>query len=196
MKVFLDVGANLCAAPPYFAGWRRERLDIDPATCPDVLLDARELHRLPQGKYDAVYCAHNLEHYHRHDAVKVLRGIHHVLKGDGFLELRVPDLEQVIRVVAQHHLDVDDVLYESFGRPIRVRDVIYGYSAEIERTGNDFFAHKTGFTSNSLVNLVVPQGFPKYLSVPRALFEVRIWFFKQEPSTELADFLKTAVSSG
>ena len=54
--------------------------------------------------------------------------------------------------MVEKNLDIDDFLYQSPEGPITVRDVIYGYGAEIERSGNDFYAHKTGFTKKSLLS--------------------------------------------
>jgi len=47
-------------------------------------------------------------------------------------------------------VDIEDVLYTSAAGPITSRDVLYGWAVEIERSGQDFYAHKTGFTPKSL----------------------------------------------
>jgi len=101
-----------------------------------------------------------LEHYYRHDAVKVLIGFVHVLKADGFAFVRVPDLGELMRTVIEKNLDIDDFLYQSPAGPITVRDVIYGYGVEIERSGNHFYGHKTGFTQKSLLSILKIAGFP------------------------------------
>lgn len=161
MRKVLNVGGNTKAIPlpPQYAGWDHVLLDIDPRAGPDVVCDARELSGLPQSTYDSVYCSHNLEHYYHHDVAKVLAGFLHVLKEDGFAYIRVPDMGEVMRTVARRGLDIDDVLYQSAAGPITVRDVIYGYGVEIERSGNDFFAHKTGFTGKSLMSALKTAGF-------------------------------------
>lgn len=162
VKKVLNVGGNSkqIALPDIYAGWQHVLLDIDPRGNPDVVCDARELDRLPAASYDSVYCSHNLEHYYRHDALKVLAGFRHVLAPDGFALVRVPDLAAVFRTVVEKGLDIEDVLYQSPAGPITVRDVVYGYGVEIERSGNDFYAHKTGFTPKSLVALLQACGFP------------------------------------
>jgi SAM-dependent methyltransferase len=162
MRKVLNVGGNSkeIPLPPEYAGWEHVLLDIDPKGSPDVVCDARELSTLPGSTYDSVYCSHNLEHYYRHDAVKVLAGFVHVLKADGFALIRVPDLDAVMRTVIEQNLDIDDFLYQSLEGPITVRDVIYGYGVDIERSGNDFFAHKTGFTQKSLTSFLKTAGFP------------------------------------
>ena len=190
MKTVLDVGCGDARGrvPAYYDDWRRVRLDIDPRFEPEILLDARQLQTLPAESYDAVYCSHNLEHYHRHDGLKVVAGIRHVLKPNGFFELRVPDLAAVMAT----GLDVDDVLYHVGDRPILVRDVIYGWHVPIEQTGDDFYAHKTGFSLNALLRFVAPLGFPQYAIGPGMAFELRVWFFPQIPSEEINAMLRTA----
>ncbi len=195
MKTFLDVGSGdpSLPVPSYFDDWNRDRLDIDPTHKPQILLDARQLSTLPAATYDAVYCAHNLEHYHRHDGRKVIAGIHYILKPDGFLELRVPDLAAVMRAAcAGAGLDVDDVLYRAGDADILVRDVIYGWHVPIEQTGSDHYAHKTGFTFDSLLRFVSPLGFPHYARGPGQPFEVRAWFFRQPPLPEIQQMLSNA----
>lgn len=161
MRKVLNVGGNNKAIPlpPIYRGWAHLLLDIDPKGEPDVVCDARAMTDLPAADYDAVYCSHNLEHYHRHEVPKVLAGFRHVLKADGFVHLRVPDIGAVMLAAAQNKLDIEDVLYKSPRGPITVHDVIYGYGVEIERSGNDFFAHKTGFTPKSLVKVLQAAGF-------------------------------------
>ena len=68
MNKVLNVGGNnkSIALPPHFAGWEHILLDIDRKGNPDIVLDARKLTQLAPAAYDAVYCAHNLEHYYRH----------------------------------------------------------------------------------------------------------------------------------
>jgi hypothetical protein len=182
MNKVLNVGGfrRDIAMPPIYQGWAQLWLDIDPNVKPDILCDARQLSQRPPGEFDAVYCGHNLEHYYHHDAVTVLKGFLHVLNADGFAHIAVPDLAELMRLVVQHGLDIDDVLYQSMAGPILVRDVIYGYGREIEASGNDFFAHKTGFTQKSLSALLVRCGFTRVF-IGTANLEVVAYAFKNEP---------------
>jgi SAM-dependent methyltransferase len=184
-KRFLNIGggSKAISVSDIFAEWRHDLLDVDPACRPDVLLDARELHTLPAASYDAVYCAHNLEHYYPHDAVKVVRGMAHILKPDGFAEIRVPDLQSLFKTVVQNNIDIEDVLYESDLGPVRVRDVIYGFGPQIERSGNDFYAHKSGFTPASLRKLFLNNGFVVGLVRSEHLNVIGV-FFPQRPTAE------------
>jgi hypothetical protein len=62
--------------------------------------------------------------------------------------------------VVENGLDIEDTLYEaSAAGPITVLDVIYGWGKEIMESGNDFYAHKTGFTQQSLTRTLHHNGF-------------------------------------
>jgi len=191
MKRVLNVGGNdrSITMPAHFEGWEKVWLDIDPAVKPDLVCDARELATLPAAQFDAVYCSHNLEHYHRHEVPKVLRGFLHVLKPEGFIHVRVPDLGELMRVVVDKGMDIDDVLYQSPAGPITVRDTIYGYGLEIERSGNDFFAHKTGFTRKSLAAMLAQCGFAQ-IYVGQGSFEVIAFAFRAPPDSETRALLR------
>lgn len=184
-KKVLNVGGNSkeIPLPPEYAGFDHWLLDIDPKGAPDIVCDARNLVSLEAGSFDAVYCSHNLEHYYRHDVPRVLAGFQHVLKEGGFAHVRVPDINEVMRLVMERGLDIEDVLYTSPSGPIMVLDVLYGYSIQIERSGQDFYAHKTGFTQKSLLSALERAGFSKIYSTLGNL-EISAVAFKGEPSAE------------
>lgn len=176
-------GGKQIPIPDHYKGWNHLLLDIDPRGSPDIVCDARELAKLEGGQFDAVYCSHNLEHYYRHDGAKVLRGFLHVLKSDGFAEIRVPDVLSVMRRVIENGMDVEDTLYVSAAGPISVRDVIYGFGKQIESSGVDFYAHKTGFTPKSLKDFLNQAGFRDVRMTERdEAFEVRALAFKSQPT--------------
>jgi SAM-dependent methyltransferase len=183
VKRVLNVGGNskAIALPPQYAGFEHLLLDIDPKGSPDIVCDARQLTTLEGGSFDAVYCSHNLEHYYRHDVPKVLAGFLHVLKAGGFAHVRVPDIAEVMRLTLERRLDIDDVLYQSPAGPIMVLDVLYGYSVEIEHSGNEFFAHKTGFTEKSLLAAIGRAGFASAYGAPGNL-EINVVAFKGTPA--------------
>lgn len=179
----LNVGGNskAIALPPQYAGFEHLLLDIDPKFGPDIVCDARELRTLAPGQFDAVYCSHNLEHYYRHDVPRVLAGFLHVLKDGSFAHIRVPDLNEVMRLKTERGLDLEDVLYQSPAGPITVLDVIYGHGIEIERSGQDFYAHKTGFTQKSLLAVLQKAGFSRAFTALGNI-EVMAIAFKGEPA--------------
>lgn len=181
-KKVLNVGGNSkeIPLPPQYADFEHLLLDIDPSGSPDIVCDARNLTTLEDGLFDAVYCSHNLEHYYRHDVPKVLGGFLHVLKDGGFAHIRVPDINEVMRITVERGLDIDDVLYQSPAGPIMVLDVLYGYGVEIEQSGQDFFAHKTGFTEKSLLAALNRSGFSKTFSMVGNL-EIDVLAFKGAP---------------
>ncbi|MCA2653044.1 MAG: class I SAM-dependent methyltransferase [Microcystis sp. M015S2] len=182
MKKVLNVGGNSKAIPlpPQYSEFEHLLLDIDPKGSPDIVCDARNLTTLESGQFDAVYCSHNLEHYYRHDVQRVLAGFLHVLKDGGFAHIRVPDIQELMRITIDRGLDIDDVLYQSPAGPIMVLDVLYGYSVEIERSKKDFFAHKTGFTHKSLLKALQKAGFSK-IYIAAGNLEVSALAFKVAP---------------
>ena len=175
-------GSKSTPIPGHYSEWESVLLDIDPLGQPDIVLDARKLRSLDAGQFDAVYCSHNLEHYYRHDAATVLEGFRHVLKDDGFAEIRVPDLDAVMRRVVASGMDIGDVLYESPAGPITVIDVIYGLGVEVARSGNDFYAHKSGFSPKLLDEALRAAGFTEvFVFMAAEIFEVRAFAFKAVP---------------
>ena len=185
MKKVLNVGGNnkLIELPPQYTDFEHLLLDIDPKGEPDILCDARLLTTLEAGQFDAIYNSHNLEHYYRHDVPKVLAGFQHVLKDDGFAHIIVPDMHEVMRQTLERGLDIDDVLYQSPAGPIMVLDVIYGFGTQIEKSGVEFYAHKTGFTQKSLFAALNRAGFAKiYTGISTESLEIHAWAFKNPPS--------------
>jgi len=85
-----------------------------------------------------------------------------------------------MRITVEKKLDIDDVLYQSPAGPIMVLDVLYGYGPEIEQSGQDFYAHKTGFTQKSLLAALHKSGFLKTFCA-RAGLEVTAVAFKGTP---------------
>ena len=108
-----------------------------------------------------MYCSHNLEHYYPHDAFKVLQGFLHVLKPDGFAHIVVPDVGQVMRDFVVNKMEIDQTLYEVAAGPIAVHDVLYGYHKAIAQSGDDFYAHKMGFTPRLLSQMLQEAGFER-----------------------------------
>lgn len=174
-------GSKAIPIPAQYNDWKHLLLDIDAKAKPDVVCDARNLTDLPGAEFDSVYCSHNLEHYYRHDVPKVLTGFFHILKKDGFAYIKVPDMGSLMQFVSQNGVDITDIYYQSSAGPITVLDVIYGYGKEIESSGNDYYAHKTGFTQKSLKAALLDAGFFKvFISVVEV--EIIAIAFKNHPA--------------
>lgn len=194
-KKVLNVGGNskAIAIPAYYNGWTHHLLDIDPKGNPDIVCDARNLEQIMGNEYDSIYCSHNLEHYYSHDVSKVLRGFHHILKADGFINVRVPDMMAVMQRVINENLDIEDILYQSPSGPIAVKDVIYGFGRQIEYSGCDFYAHKTGFSVKSLLAVLKKCGFSHTFYAVGNL-EINSFAFKQAPIKSTAKLLNLPVN--
>jgi hypothetical protein len=174
--------------PPQYADFEHVLLDIDPKGTADIVCDARQLGTLNAGEFDAVYCSHNLEHYYRHEVPLALAGFLYVLKDGGFAHVRVPDIYEVMRIVVARALDIEDVLYQSQAGPITVLDVLYGRGIEIERSGQDFFAHKTGFTEKSLLKAFEVAGFSGAYVASGNLKVTSLAFKGEPPQATLSTF--------
>jgi predicted SAM-dependent methyltransferase len=192
-RQFLNVGGGNkgIPVPRHYVGWRHLLLDIDPSGQPDVVADARDLTRLDAGQFDAIYCSHNLEHYFEHDVPRVLAGFVHLLKPTGFAEIRVPNIAEVMQAVVERGLDIEDGLYDAPAGAIRVRDVLYGFADKIARSGEDFFAHKTGFSPRSLTRALAAAGFKEVVPLRPRLFEIAVAGFVDTPDPATLALLKS-----
>lgn len=180
-------GSKAVALPPHFQDWEQLLLDIDARVGADLVGDARALREsAAANSFDAVYCSHNLEHYYRHDVDRVLQGFLHVLKADGFAEIRVPDIGALIKLLAKDDLDIEQEVYRANVGSITAHDMIYGYAPEIEASGQDFYAHKTGFSRDSLLRALRSNGFGEiHFAPPLAMLELHAFAFKTVPSAAL-----------
>lgn len=184
-KTVLNIGAGGAniQIPPWYDGWEVIRLDIDPLVSPDILLDARNVGSLP-GRYDAVFSSHNLEHYTPSDAGVVLRGMISVLKPDGFADIFVPDVGTVLEKAGSNGWDLDTFLYQSAAGPICVRDVIYGYSTQIELAQHpEYMTHKNGFSRHTLSLVMKWCGFAHTLTTSSG-YDLRCVGFRAMPTDE------------
>jgi predicted SAM-dependent methyltransferase len=62
----------------------------------DLKLDCRDLSVINNDKIDEIYISHTLEHFKRHELLKVLLEWNRVLKNEGILRICVPDFEKVV----------------------------------------------------------------------------------------------------
>lgn len=170
--------------PAYYTGWEQVLLDLNPHPDVDLLKDARYLHQEPPHTYDAVYCAHNLEHYDAHEVPLVLQGFQHVLKPDGFAHIVVPDLVSFLKVHLQSESDLHKVVGHCDYGPVRVVDVIYGHQAEIEKRNSPGHHHKNAFGSDSLKQALAPFFEAVYVARHVTQFELHALGFIAQPSAQ------------
>ncbi|OYU48753.1 MAG: SAM-dependent methyltransferase [Rhizobiales bacterium PAR1] len=137
--------------------WREIRLDLDPSVEPDIVCSTADMRgHIANGTVDALWSSHNIEHLYDHDVSRALSEFARVLRPDGFALIRCPDLESVVTAILQDGLET--IAYHSPAGPITPLDMLYGHRASVAR-GNDFMAHKTGFTDLRLGRLLLEAGF-------------------------------------
>ena len=186
MKTFLHVGCG----PQYKSqikgfdneNWKEIRFDIDEKVNPDIVGTLLDMSAVETGSVDAIYSSHNIEHVFPHEVPIVLREFHRVLKDDGMVVLICPDLQSVCEAVVDDKLL--QPLYESPAGPISPIDILYGHRPAIAR-GNEYMAHKGGFTYSVLNDAFIEAGFKmNYGGRNPDRWELFIISFKQEKLQE------------
>ena len=164
------------------AGWREIRLDIDPDVAPDFVASITDMKVISDGVIDAVYSSHNIEHLYPHEVAQALKEMLRVLKPNGFALIKLPDLQEVARHVAEGKLE--DPLFVSPMGPIAPLDILFGHRPSLA-SGNTFMAHRTGFTSGTLAAALIKAGFAAVV-VQRdsTAFAVAAVAFRSEPDKE------------
>lgn len=165
MKTLLHVGCgrqSYDGLPPldWNTEWRQVRVDIDPAVEPDVVASIVDLAGIEDGSAECVFSKHNIEHLEAHEVPHCLAAFHRVLKPEGFLILRTPDLRGIARLLLQYDPEEPMFVSEVYGRRITIAplDMLYGSRQEIAG-GNRYMAHRTGFTGPSLRRYLAAAGF-------------------------------------
>ena len=171
--------------------WRQVSLDIDPNTEPDIVSSITNLQKVvPTGSFDAVFCSHTLEHLYAHEVPLAISEFKRVLKNDGFVLIRSPDLETATSLIVKHGTDY--VAYRSPAGPITPLEMLFGHTASIAR-GRKNMGHKTGFTSGSLGKLLLAGGFPAVL-VKRDNFD--LWALAMTSEADETSVLGDLLSAG
>jgi len=186
MKTFLHVG---CGHLNKFRckgfdndNWKEIRLDIDENVNPDIVGTLTDMKLVETGSVDAVYSSHNIEHIFPHEVPIALREFYRVLKEDGIAVISCPDLQSVCEAVAQDKLL--EPLYESPSGPICPIDILYG-SRKMIAKGNEYMAHKGGFTYSTLNRAFFEAGFKFQFGGRRpGGFDLYLVAFKQKKSEE------------
>lgn len=138
------------------ATWQEVRLDIDESVNPDILASVLDLSSIDSNSFDSIFSSHNIEHVHAHEIPLMLEGFLRVLKEDGYIVVTCPNLLQAAKLIVQDKLT--EPAYISPIGPITPLDILYGHNKMIEG-GNEFMAHKTGFTPKSLGETLASAGF-------------------------------------
>lgn len=151
------------------ARWREIRLDIDPAVDPDIVSSATDLSQFGAASLDAIWSSHNIEHLYAHEVPLAFGEFLRVLRPDGFALITCPDLAQV----AQALLDQggEFMAYQSPAGPIAPIDMIFGHRRSIA-AGNDFMAHRTGFTPDLIASAMLEAGFAEVRVIPGRFYDL------------------------
>ena len=186
MKTFLHVGCGPQDKTNIHGfnndNWKEIRFDIDKNVNPDIVGTLTDMKLVKTNSVDAIYSSHNIEHVFPHEVPIVLKEFHRVLKDDGMVVLKCPDLQSVCEAVVNDKLL--EPLYESPAGPISPIDILYGHRPAIAR-GNEYMAHKGGFTYSVLNDAFIEAGFKmNYGGRNPDLFELFIISFKQEKLQE------------
>ena len=114
---------------------------------------------------------------------KYQKELYRVLKDDGIVVLRCPDIQKVCEVISQDKLF--EPLYESPIGPIYPIDILFGNRNQIA-AGNEFMAKKVGFTYSVLDKTFSEAGFQARYGgrMPNNGGELAIVAFKQRKSEE------------
>ena len=152
MKTFLHVGCGPKDKSQIKGfnnnNWKEIRFDIDKNVNPDIVGTLTDMKLVKTGSVDAIYSSHNIEHIYPHEVRIALKEFYRVLKDDGIVVIRCPDLQAVCELVVNDKLL--EPLYETDeGHPISPIDILYGWRMPIAQ-GNEYMAHKGGFTYSAL----------------------------------------------
>ena len=188
MKSFLNVGCGPVDSPKIKGfdndNWKEIRLDIDESVNPDIVGTLTDMKLVETASVDAVHSAYNIDHIYPHEVPIALGEFYRVLKEDGIVFIRCPDIQSVLEAV------VEDKLLETFyvtedGQKIAPIDIIYGNRQEIAE-GNEYMAKKCGFTY-SVLNMAFSEAGFKARYGGRIAFngaELALVAFKQKKSEE------------
>lgn len=177
MKTFLHVGCGPKRKNQTTAGfntpdWSEVRLDINPAVAPDVVGTMLDMNAVASASMDAVFSSHNVEHLHAHQVPQALAEFRRVLKPDGFVVITCPDLQSVCALVAEGKLV--EAAYVAPAGPIAPIDILYGHRSSLA-AGNEFMAHRCGFTEAVLAGTVRAAGFAQTASTRRGAPAFDLW---------------------
>ena len=187
MKTLLNVGcghSNISELKGFSSNyWKEIRLDIDEKVNPDIIGNLTDMNLVETASIDAIYSAYNIDHIYAHEVPIAFREFYRVLKDDGIVVLRCPDIQTICELVAQDKLL--EPLYESPIGPIYPIDILFGNRKQIS-AGKKFMAKKVGFTYSVLNKALGEAGFQARYGgrMSNSGGELAIVAFKQRKSEE------------
>ena len=187
MKTFLHVGCgpqNKSQIKGFNNdSWKEIRFDIDEKVNPDIVGTLLDMSEVETGSIDAIYSSHNIEHVYPHEVLIVLKEFHRVLNDDGMVVLKCPDLQSVCEAVVNDKL-LEPLYKTTDGHQISPIDILYGWRLPIAQ-GNEYMAHKGGFTYSVLNTAFFEAGFKaRYGGRSQDSWDLFLVAFKQKKSEE------------
>ena len=162
--------------------WKEIRFDIDKNRNPDIVGTLTDMSLVKTASVDAVYSAYNIDHIYPHEVPIALKEFYRVLKEDGIVVIRCPDIQSVCEAVAKDKLL--EPFYESPVGPIFPIDILFGNRQAVAK-GNEYMAKKGGFTYSVLNNAFGEAGFKiRYGGRVKNGRELALVAFKQKKSEE------------
>jgi predicted O-linked N-acetylglucosamine transferase (SPINDLY family) len=154
-KIFVHVGLGRRLKAPDGL-WKERRLEAASQAQAGGTSALVDLSAVEDASVDAVLAADYIEHLYPHEVLTALAEFRRVLKPDGFLLLRCPDLQAVCALVLEDKL-LEPVAQSSAG-PLTPFDMLYG-SRQAVAQGNLAMAHRSGFTEKVLTGTLQASGF-------------------------------------
>jgi len=186
MKTLLHVGCaslNISHLKGFnIDNWTEIRQDIDKSRNPDILGTLTDLSEVETGTIDAVYSAYNIDHIYPHEVPIAISEFFRVLKNDGIVIIKCPDIQSVCEAVGKDQLL--EPFYNSPVGPIAPIDILFGNRIAIAK-GNEYMAKKGGFTYSVLDAVFQQAGFvARYGGRVKNDRELSLIAFKQKKSEE------------
>ncbi len=186
MKTLLHVGCaslNISHLKGFnIDNWKEIRFDIDERRNPDIVGTITDLSKVKSDTVDAIYSAYNIDHIYPHEVSIALSEFFRVLKSDGIVIIKCPDIQSVCEAVAQDKML--EPFYQSPVGPISPIDVLFGNRKAISK-GNLYMAKKGGFTYSLLDRAFHQAGFvARYGGRVKNGRELSLVAFKQKKPEE------------
>ena len=160
MKTFLNVGCGPQSESKirgFDNNWKEIRLDIDVGVNPDIVGTLTDMKKVETASVDAVHSAYNIDHIYAHQVPIALSEFYRVLKDDGIVFVRCPDIQSVCEAVLQDKL-LDPFYETEDGTTIAPLDILFGNREEITEC-NEYMTKKCGFTYSVLNAAFAESGF-------------------------------------
>ena len=168
--------------------WHETRVDINRDVNPDILGGMQDLSNVQNNYYDAIYSSHSIEHVYQYEVNGVLKEFYKVLNDDGVAVITCPELKSVCKLILEDK--ILDTAYVSEAGPITPIDILYGHRDSIKK-GNEFMAHKNGFTLKTLTKECHLAGFKCVAGIERPGY-FDIWVVAQKNEIHKQEFTSKA----